>query len=175
MQHSYSERRMARYNKFRKKTSLNLVSLMDIFTILVFFLLVNSSNSQQLPNSKHIKLPNSVADKSPQQTLVIAITSKDIIVEGQRVAVVSEVLNSSSADDFIPGLKKELLFQYSKSFNANSLQANNDTATNGQAVTIMGDEQISYELLRKVLATCRQANYTRIAFGAIQKSKNPKS
>lgn len=175
MQSSYSERRKARYNKFRKKTSLNLVSLMDIFTILVFFLLVNSSNSQQLPNSKDIKLPDSVADKSPQQTLVIAITAKDILVDGQRVAVVKEVLNNTATNELIPGLQKELLFQYSKSFSASNLKSVNEQVTKGQAVTIMGDEKIPYELLRKILATCRQANYTRIAFGAIQKSKNVKS
>ena len=170
MERSYSERRKARYNKFRKKTSLNLVSLMDIFTILVFFLLVNSSNSQKLLNSKQLKLPTSVAKKSPQETLIIAITAKDIIVGGRRVARIDEVMSAPPENNVIEPLKKELTFRYAKSFRADSA-AN----INGKSVTIMGDEKIPYEVLRMILATCRQANYTRIAFAALQKSKNSKS
>jgi len=167
MNKSYSERRMERYNKFRKKSSLNLVSLMDIFTILVFFLLVNSSNSQELPNSKQIKLPSSVATKSPQETLVISITSKDILVAGRRVAGIDEVLTLPDDASLIPMLKKELIFQYAKSFSSAK-----SAKVKGQSVTIMGDENMHYEVLRKVLATCRQANYTRIGFAAIQKVKD---
>lgn len=162
-----SERRIARYEKFRKKSSLNLVSLMDIFTILVFFLLVNSSNSQQLPNSKEIKLPTSVATKSPKETIVIAVTAKDILVDGRRVAGVTKVLNNRDDSLLIPGLKKELDFQYAKSTRVLS-----DKLKSGLAVTIMGDENIPYELLRKILSTCRQANFTRIAFAAMQKAAN---
>ncbi len=162
-----SERRIARYKQFRKKSSLNLVSLMDIFTILVFFLLVNSSNSQQLPNSKEIKLPTSVATKSPKETIVIAVTAKDILVDGRRVA---KVLNHLDDSLLIPGLKKELDFQYAKSTRLLS-----DKLKSGLAVTIMGDENIPYELLRKILSTCRQANFTRIAFAAMQKASNKES
>ena len=169
MQSSYSERRLARYNKFRKKSSLNLVSLMDIFTILVFFLLVNSNNSQKLPNSKQLKLPTSVATKAPQETIVIALTAKDILVEGRKVASIEDVVKLGDKTHLIPGLQKELTFQYSKSFQATT-QAN----VKGQSVTIMGDEKIHYDVLRKVLATCRQTNYTSIAFAALQKAKQNK-
>jgi len=167
MSSSNSERRKARYAKFRKKTSLNLVSLMDIFTILVFFLLVNSNSSQQLPNSKNIKLPESIASKSPKETIVIAVTNKDILVDGRQVAVVSTVLSQLDDELLIVGLKKELDFKYSKTI-AGVL---NNNLKNGLAVTIMGDEKIPYKLLRKILSTCRQANFTRIAFAAMQKSK----
>ena len=163
---SYSERRMARYNKFRKKSSLNLVSLMDIFTILVFFLLVNSSNSQKLPNSKNIKLPSSIATKAPQETLVISITLKDILVNGIRVMAISKINTSSTEDTYIPELKKELDFHSSK-----SLVMKITNIERGAAVTIMGDEKIHYGVLRKILATCRQANFTKISFATVQKAK----
>ena len=68
MNTSRRAKRMERNHKRNKQSSLNLVSLMDIFTILVFFLLVSSSNVQQLPNSKDISLPTSVADKAPKET-----------------------------------------------------------------------------------------------------------
>ena len=155
-------RRMERNHKRHKQSALNLVSLMDIFTILVFFLLVSSSNVQQLPNSKDISLPTSVAEKAPKETLVIAITQSSIIVQGAKISNVNDVL--ASKEILIPELEKELKFQSSNS-------ATVLTPGKGRSVTIIGDESIPYELLRKILATCRQSNYTHIAFAAVQKAK----
>ncbi len=164
MEMSRRARRMERNHKRNKQSALNLVSLMDIFTILVFFLLVSSSNVQQLPNNKDISLPTSVAEKAPKETLVIAITQDSIIVQGIRVSSINDVLKS--ADILIPNLIKELKFQSSKTTVASSLNTER-----GRSVTIMGDENISYQLLRKILATCRETNYTHIAFAAVQKAK----
>ena len=155
-------RRMERNHKRNKQSALNLVSLMDIFTILVFFLLVSSSNVQQLPNSKDISLPTSVANKSPKETLVIAITQDSIIVQGEKITNIKEILSNN--DILIVSLEQELKFQASKS----TLSIKSGA---GRSVTIMGDENIPYQLLRKILATCRQSNYTNIAFAAVQKSK----
>ena len=64
MQMSRRALRMERHHKrHRSRGGLNLVSLMDIFTILVFFLLVNSSEVQTLPNAKDLELPESIADR----------------------------------------------------------------------------------------------------------------
>ena len=164
MKMSRRARRMERHHQRRKGPGLNLVSLMDIFTILVFFLLVSSSNVQQLPSSKDIKLPTSVAKKAPEETLVIAVTDRDILVQGRKVVTTADVLQSG--EDLIPGLVDELKFQATK-----MMFAARDTKK-GRPVTIMGDENLPYELLRKILASCRQANYTRIAFAAMQKTRD---
>jgi len=155
-------RRMERNHKRNKQGALNLVSLMDIFTILVFFLLVSSSNVQQLPSSKDISLPTSVAEKAPKETLVIAITQNSIIVQGNKVSTIDELLIGDNP--LIQSLEKELIFQSSKSLSSSSQKT-------GRSVTIMGDENIPYQVLRKILATCRQTNYTNIAFAAVQKAK----
>jgi biopolymer transport protein TolR len=156
-------KRMEHFRGLHSRSGLNLVSLMDIFTILVFFLLV-SSGSQQLPSSKDITLPTSVAKKVPKETIVIAITKKDILVQGKKVAGISQSLDSEKAT--ISTLEAELKYLSSK-----SMFAVVDKKA-GRPVTILGDEQIPYQLLRKILATCRQANYTRIAFAAYQESKS---
>lgn len=150
-------RRIHRRNNVRKQSPLNLVSLMDIFTILVFFLLVNSSNTQQLPSSKDLVLPTSVAKKVPEETLVIAVTESDILVQGRKVADVATVIREGKED--IPGLKKELDF----------LSGGNSGGSNvRRKVTIMGHENISYDLVRKILNTCQRSSYTNIAFAATQ-------
>jgi biopolymer transport protein ExbD len=162
MHQSRRARRMERKHKARKQPALNLVSLMDIFTILVFFLLVNSSSSQQLPNSKDIRLPTSVTKKAPEETLVISITKKDILVQDTRVASVRQTMQSQAP--VIESLQAELNRQAGK-----GLFPDRKPQKGGRPVTIMGDEDIPYELLRKILATCRQADYTKIAFAAMQK------
>ncbi|MGM8225553.1 ExbD/TolR family protein [Cellvibrio sp. ARAG 10.3] len=160
MKMSRRARRMERHHKKARTPALNLVSLMDIFTILVFFLLVSSSNTQQLPSNKDLRLPASSSQTVPDETLVIAVTQEDVLVKGVSVAKVADVL--VAANEIIPGLKEEL------DFLAGSSTTDSDQA---RRVTIMGDENISYDLIRKILTTCQQANYTRIAFAAVQKAK----
>jgi biopolymer transport protein ExbD len=164
MNMSRRAKRMQRHHAARKRPAINLVSLMDIFTILVFFLLVNSTGVQQLPGKKDVKLPTTVAKKSPRDTLVITVTPDNILVQGRQVVSIDAVMNGSQ--DLISGLQQELEFQASKITYLDNAVGNDV----GESVTIMGDENISYRLLRKILATCREVDYTRIAFAATQKS-----
>jgi len=154
-------KRMAHFRALHDRGGLNLVSLMDIFTVLVFFLLVSSGT--QLPSNKDLTLPTSVATKVPQETLVITITRSDILVQGEKIIEISRLLDNNTS--VIEGLKEALIFQASKQLQPPT------AAAAGHAVTIMGDENIPYQLLKKILATCRQANYTQIAFAAMQKAK----
>jgi len=162
MRMSRRARRMERQHNKSKTPPLNLVSLMDIFTILVFFLLVNSSNTQQLPSRKDMVLPNSMSEKVPQETLIIAITQKEILVDGVSVAQVDASLKSTA--DNIPALKDKLIYLSKKS---GAKVTVNDVGE--RAITIMGDENISYELIKKILTSCQEASYTKIAFAANQK------
>lgn len=156
-------RRMERHHRMGKGSPLNLVSLMDIFTILVFFLLVNSSSTPQLPSQKDLALPKSTAQKVPEDTLVLAITPQSILLQGREVANVQELMTTK--DEIIPPLKQALENQRD---NRQLRRAETDTE---EAITILGDENISYALLHKILATCQQANYTKIAFAAHQMAK----
>ncbi len=165
MEMSRRAKRMERNHKMRKQPALNLVSLMDIFTILVFFLLATSSNSYQLPKSKDLKLPSSVAKKAPKETLIIMVTNNYILVQGRKIVMLNQVRSNNAKE--IPSLEKELDFLSGK-----RLIKDDNEKKKGYSVTIMGDEQLPYELLSKILATCRKANYTQIAFAAIQKAKS---
>ena len=64
--------------KARNHTGLdmNLVSLIDIFTILIFFLM-SSTGIELLATARAVKLPESTADKLPRQTLVVTVTGSE--------------------------------------------------------------------------------------------------
>ena len=159
-------KRMEKHHKRNKGAgALNLVSLMDIFTILVFFLLVNSSDVQTLPNAKDMKLPESIAEKKPEETVTILIGRTDILVQGTPVASIEDVMATQGND--IPALREALLSQNDRVLRR---EARDDIA--GREVTIMGDKDIPYRLLKKVMATCTDSDYGQISLAVLQKSSD---
>lgn len=155
--------RMQRHhNRHRKGGGLNLVSLMDIFTILVFFLLVNSTEVETLPNDRDLTLPESVSRELPRETVVVAVTLNDILVQGRRVASVAEVMASDAT--VIPELAEALRAQHSRALRASA---------EGAEVTIMGDRELPYSLLRRIMATCTEADYARLSLAVNQRVVEP--
>lgn len=158
MKSSLRARRMARnHRRMQQSSKLNLVSLMDIFTILVFFLMVNSGDVEVLQSDKNITLPDSVAEQRPELTLLLKISENDIVVQGRSVASVSEILDQDS--DAIESLAKELDYLAGK-----KPLLTDGEKENGRSVTIMGDQNIPYKLLKRVMTTCVQSDYRDIAF-----------
>ena len=157
-------KRMQKHHKRNNSAgALNLVSLMDIFTILVFFLLVNSSDVEVLPNAKAIELPESIAEDKARETVVILIGDEDIIVQGTPVAKLADVMAQQGND--IPALREALQSQNARALRR---QAQRDIAN--REVTIMGDKAIPYRLLKKVMATCSASEYGQISLAVLQKS-----
>ena len=141
-----------------------MISLMDIFTILVFFLLVSSTTVQDLPSSKKIKLPESIADKLPKETVVIVVNNEDILVQGNKVVDVNSVIKSSKPD--IPSLKEALLNQAKRII----VKKTPDGKPINGDVTIMGDKEIPYKLLKKIMYTCTLASYGNISLAVTRKT-----
>ena len=153
------QKRAARNARHGNALDMNLVSLIDVFTILIFFLLSNSG-VETLPSAS-VHLPESTAKKDPKETLVVVVNATEITVEGRKVADVAALVNSK--DDLIPGLKSELDLVSARPV----ALAQNET--NAHAVTIMGDKDIPYQLLRKVMYTAAVANFTNVSFAVNQK------
>lgn len=145
-----------------KTTSkLNLVSLMDIFTILVFFLLLNSGDVEVLQKDKSITLPESVAEKTPDATLLVMVNKTDLLVAGRAMAKVEDILQR---DGFgIPELEQELQHQA-----ARRPQLSESEQLKGRAVTIMGDQSIPYALLKRIMSTCADNDYRNISLAVNQ-------
>ena len=157
------QKRAERKNRNQTMVDMNLVSLIDVFTILIFFLLSNSTGVETLPSPKAVQLPMSSADKEPRDTLVVVISGSDILVGGRKVATVAEAM--ATTDDVITPLKAELEYMAGRQV----IRAENKAQ--GQRVTIMGDKDIPYRLLRKVMVTASQSGYSDISFAVRQKDE----
>ena len=163
MKMSRRAKRMERHHRRnRGHAVINIVSMIDMLTVLVLFLLVNSGNMQSLPSTKAVKLPESTAQKAPKEALVIVVNNQDIVAQGRKVASVADAVKAEN--DLIPGLLDELTHQAQR--NADIQQADGG----GGDVTIMGDKQIPYELMKKIMVTCTKAGYTNISLAVIHKA-----
>jgi biopolymer transport protein TolR len=158
--------RMDRHHSRHKKgAALQLVSLMDIFTILVFFLLVNSSDVEVLPNAKDVQLPESTAEAKARESVVVLVTEDALLVQGRPVAKIADVMRLKGL--IIPELKAALESQTDRTLRQDA----KDDAENRE-VTIMGDKEIPYALLKKVMATCTDADYGRLSLAVLQKTSD---
>ncbi len=152
---------MERHHSRNKPAGLNLVALMDIFTILVFFLLVNSSDVQEMPSSRAVKLPESNIESKVRQTVTVLVTRDDIIVQGQAVQKVSAALADN--DNILQPLKAALEEQA-----RNRLLQGGAEQDRGE-VTILGDRALPFQLLKKVMATCTESGYGTVSLAVQQR------
>jgi len=151
-----NKRKSARKTQRRRPTTLNLIALMDIFTILVFFLMVNQSDVEVIPTQTLVKLPSSVSDAKPRQQYILMVSSNQILLQGKVITTVAAIQNS--VDESIPELSTQI--------KALIAQKENKLTS----ITILGDKEIPYQVLKKIIASCAKADITNIALATNQTS-----
>ena len=142
---------------------MNLTSLMDVFTILVFFLLVNSATTEVLETPKHITLPASVIEDKPRETIVIFISPSEITVQGEAVVSTEAVLLSETAEI---GAIGERLGELSEAV----IGLSTETIAQSQEVTILADRTVPFSVIKRVMSTCTSEGYARISLAVLQKA-----
>lgn len=139
---------------------INIVSLIDIFAILVFYLLVSIAAVELHPNEQAVQLPQSTSQERPHETTQLMVTRKDILLNNRFVMNTDEALASN--DKFLPKLKAEFL-------SGVGLQQSAETgAVNRGEINILANKDIPYSLLKKLMATCTEAQFARISLAVVQ-------
>jgi biopolymer transport protein ExbD len=157
-------RRIRRMERSRKKlTGLNLTSLMDVFTILVFFLLANSSSSEVLATPKQITLPDSVVEAKPRETVVITVSPEVVLVQGEAVIATPDML--ASKGERVPAISERL-----GQLERNIIGINTKTVAESREITILADKTIPFRALKKIMTTCTDSGYGMISLAVIQKA-----
>jgi biopolymer transport protein ExbD len=159
-----ASRRIARMTRNKRAVSkLNLTPLMDVFTVLVFFLMINQSSIETLQQPGQITLPESVVEQKPRETVVILVGKYEVLVQGVPVARVADIQAAGDAEIEPIGVR---LRELSESVIGLSTQA----VAESQEVTVLADESIPFSVLKKILATCTAQGYTRVSLAVVQKS-----
>jgi biopolymer transport protein TolR len=140
-----------------------LVPFIDMLTMLVVFLLLHSSEVEILPNTKNITIPQSIAEIKPRETVVVMVTTEDLLVNGRVVAKVAE-LQRNTSQLIIEPLRLALKEQTDSSLRT---AAQDDLAD--REVTIMGDKGTPFAVLKRVMATATAADYGKVSLAVIQR------
>jgi biopolymer transport protein ExbD len=158
--------RLKRHRKRAHKPDghLALIPFIDMMTIMVVFLLVHTADTDILPNTKSIQIPQSIAEKRPHETVVVMVTKDSIYVDGALVATLGEVQQANTA--IIEPLKVAL-----KSASDRVLQYTGRQDITEREVTIMGDKTLPYELVKKLMATCTDADYGKVSLAVVEKER----
>jgi biopolymer transport protein ExbD len=154
-------RRMTRNKSAVPK--LPLTSLMDVFTVLVFFLMVNSGSVETLQQPKEISLPESVVEAKPRETVVIFVGKEMVLVQGVPVVRVADIMATENAE--IEPISVRLA-ELRESVIGLSTQA----IAESQEVTVLADKSIPFSVLKRIMVTCTGQGYTRVSLAVIQKS-----
>jgi len=156
-------RRIKRMGRNRTKlTKMNLTSLMDVFTILVFFLLVNSGSVEIMEAPKDVHLPEAQIESKPRETVVIFVSPEEIRVQGDLVASVADILDGKTEQlanitDRLAVLKDSII------------GTSTQTVAATQEVTILADKSVPFTVIKQIMSTCTDEGYENVSLAVIQK------
>ena len=158
-----NSRRIKRMSRNRVKiTKMNLTSLMDVFTILVFFLLVNSGSVELLEAPKNITLPEARVESKPRETVVIFVSAVDVLVQGEMVARVDDILEEREGT--IEPINARLA-----ELKENVVGPSTLAIAGSQEVTILADKSVPFVVIRKIMSTCTDEGFENVSLAVIQK------
>lgn len=158
-----AKRMIVHQERNRAGVSLNLIPMIDILSVMVAFLLVYSTEVEVLQNTRGIEIPESVAEVKPRETVVVMVTPTQVLVQGEPLMSVAEV---KAGPNIIPQLKAALE-RPTVAMPRSVLERDVES----RELTIMGDKVVPYEVLKKVMATCTDANFGRISLAVLQREK----
>ena len=159
-----NSRRIKRMGSNRVKIGkMNLTSLMDVFTILVFFLLVNSGSVEILDAPKEVTLPESQVQSRPRETVVIFISPDEVLVQGKLVARVEDILNGEA--DVLNPIHARLA-----ELKENIVGVSTLTVAASREVTILADKSVPFMVVKTVMSTCTDQGYENVSLAVTQKS-----
>jgi biopolymer transport protein ExbD len=148
------------------KVGLNLTSMMDMFTIILVFLIKSFSVEGQLTHpSQDLTLPRSTTEQLPEAGLDVTVSQEWILVNEKPVEKLSNVARQS--DLLIPSLYSALQKYASE---AKKIEENYGIKFSG-IVTIQGDQKLPFQTLLKVMATCGRSEYSNMRLVVYQRGK----
>jgi biopolymer transport protein ExbD len=146
-----------------KITKMNLTSLMDVFTILVFFLLVNSGSVEILEAPKNVTLPESKVESKPRETVIISVSPEEVLVQGQLVAMVADIMTGERA-------AVEPITARLSQLKDNIVGPNTREVAGSQEVTILADKSVPFAVIKKIMSTCTGEGFENVSLAVIQKT-----
>lgn len=154
------QRRRARKENKSDTTGMMLTSLMDIFIVLVLYLLVSQGTGVEIEPPPTLKLPLSGVDTAPRQSVVIVLSATDVRIQDQPVVSMADVIDSDELE--IAPIRQAI-----ERIKADAEQRH-DQAGVSTEVTIVADQSVPFKVLKKIMLSSSNAGYGKISFAVNQ-------
>jgi biopolymer transport protein ExbD len=156
--------RITRRKRHAGASHFALIPFIDMMTILVVFLLAHTAEVDILPNTKNVSIPQSLSERKPNAAVVVMVTKDSVFLDGKLVGSVAAVA-ANDDPDFAP-LKAALIAQ-----NALALGGADQTDASKREVTIIGDKNTPYSVLKKIMLSCAHADYGKVSFAVVEREQ----
>lgn len=156
---------MAR-KKFKvPRGELQITSMMDMFTIVLVFLIMNfGAEGNLVTSAPNLILPNSKAAKSPQElSMNIAVDEEWLMVDDQHIM---KTTDASKQDSLILAPVLTILTE-KRDEEIKAEMARLVDPSRGKII-VQFDRDMEYDIVTKVVATCGFAGYTNIKFAVLR-------
>ena len=151
--------------------SINITSMMDMFTIILLFLLKSySADGSILTNADDLILPNSVAKGRPSEvTVQLAVTPDMILIDNTPVVSTREVFKKSRQEfsaDTTTAIDSVL---------QNHMRVEKELEKMGEIAAVKGmiivqmDKNISFDILYKVMQLCGRNGFVNMHFAVMMR------
>ncbi|MEW5802604.1 MAG: biopolymer transporter ExbD [bacterium] len=159
------QRRMARARR-KRGIFVRMTSLVDVLTILLVFLIKNFSTMPEMALlAKDLQLPISTAAQSPEVSTTVSATPQVVLLDGEFVDTIE---NFSSQKEMLNGKLYEKLSQSKEMFLLIARQNPDKIKFRGKVI-IQADKSIPYQIIKKLIYTCGQAEFGRISLHVLHK------
>lgn len=161
MRESRRMKRMERNNKSHH-VSLNLIPMLDILSVLVFFLLFHSFNGT-MPEQR-LSLPESSVETKPRGTVAISVTSEAVMIQGKAVVRTADLYDDRIA------IVREITDRLDQ---LQPFTQSDQAAAEAEAreITVLADKTIPFKVLKKIMTSCTASGYGKISLAVIQKAE----
>ena len=166
---SASYKRQQRVDRMLRDTEINVVSLIDIFAILVFYLLVNALVVVVIPEYEELQVPFSKAEERVEDQVVVAINRSHIFVNDE------PVMKLPGADDDGGALG---LSELTAALTAEGMRTGSGAPAESdpslRTLNVVADQGTPYHLLKRILASCSEAGYSKVSLALRQETDGGK-
>jgi len=149
---------------------LQITSMMDMFTIILVFLLKSfSADGSILTNADNLVLPNSDSKKKPAEiSLQLAITSDMILIDNIPVVPTDDVrkIPQTEADPVILHIESKLKACLALEEELVKMGSLSEVK---RKIIIQVDKNADFDVVFKVMNTCGKAGYTNMNFAVMER------
>lgn len=162
---------MIQRRKISREMSLSITSMMDMFTIILVFLLKSfGSSSVNIQVSEHLDLAKSNSQKPPIEIISLIIDKQNIIIDGKVIlSHENGMLNNAYMDETNFLIKPLFDVLQEKAKRAKFISEQNTKFEFDGKILLQMHKSLPFDLLRKIMYTAGQAEYNEFKFVALKK------